>query len=491
MKEGNAVTHCPHCGAEVQDTAKFCAYCGQPLAQPQHLTPPAETPVQPPGHPPKRRPSLRPLAIVLAVLIVALGVVIALILAQRGGGARSYDECMALAARYLEELDYEQAEALYLEAIQLDPSQVEAYRALAEMYVEQERLEDALDILARGIAATGSEELQQMYDELAASLAAEEEPETAPAPEPEPEPPDAQAILTQYLEDTLIPEYGLCDTGNWDWRGYRPESVDINRLNGIVTASLEDLDLDGVSELLLLRLSSAAETTIYLEVYEAEGGIPSLADSEFYVTSLFASNSLQTNLSLFLSETPEERPSVILYCYTVNPVTISEDIEVIRGFSYQNGQFEYQLASCYYLGADYTGIGVDYWAYWFEQAPSQDRIHDLSKYDFLEENGWSIVQKVGEKNGSYTGEEIAAYEAEQEEMFSAYCSRISDLLGLELNTRHLRTEDWSHAAPDQFQNADNFRWLTEIEYYSSIPLFSDPDERAMETTVTDHSSLGR
>ena len=70
MKEGNAVTHCPHCGAEVQDTAKFCAYCGRPLAQPQNPTPPAETPVQPPDHPPKRRPSLRPLAVVLAVLIV-------------------------------------------------------------------------------------------------------------------------------------------------------------------------------------------------------------------------------------------------------------------------------------------------------------------------------------------------------------------------------------------------------------------------------------
>ena len=59
--------------------------------------------------------------------------VIALILAQRGGGARSYDECMALAARYLEELDYEQAEAFYLEAIQIDPSQVAAYRELAQL----------------------------------------------------------------------------------------------------------------------------------------------------------------------------------------------------------------------------------------------------------------------------------------------------------------------------------------------------------------------
>ncbi len=165
--------YCPHCGASAPDNAKFCTRCGRPLAAPQAAPPVVPTPPEQP-QPPKKRPPLRALAAVLAVLMVALGVVIAL-LVIRHNGTQDYDGCMALAARYLEELDFEQAEAMYLEAIQLDPSQVDAYRALAGLYIEQERFEDALDILARGIAATGSGELQQMYDALTARLTPEEE----------------------------------------------------------------------------------------------------------------------------------------------------------------------------------------------------------------------------------------------------------------------------------------------------------------------------
>ena len=175
--------NCSHCGADAPDTAKFCTRCGQPLA--------------PPSPPPQRPSPLRPLAIVLAVLIVALGVVIALILAQRGGGARSYDECMALAARYLEELDYEQAEALYLEAIQLDPSQVAAYRELAQMYIDQGREAAALDVLARGFEATGSGELQALHDEITANLEPERSVEELAISAYE-------AIIQEYRDATAV-----------------------------------------------------------------------------------------------------------------------------------------------------------------------------------------------------------------------------------------------------------------------------------------------
>ncbi len=157
------MSYCPHCGTQLPRDSQFCTACGRPLSAPETK----------PG-------ALRPLAAILAVLVVVLGVVIALIV-FRSQETLEYDDCMAFAAHYLEELDFEQAEAMYLEAIQLDPSQVEAYRALAELYIDQERFEDALDILERGIAATGSGELQEMYDELRARL----EPEEEPAEEPE------------------------------------------------------------------------------------------------------------------------------------------------------------------------------------------------------------------------------------------------------------------------------------------------------------------
>ena len=155
--------YCPHCGAQTPDNAKFCSSCGQSLTTK--------------GAPSKNSPSLRPLVILLAVLTVALGVVLSLFIARLDGGVRTYDECMALAARYLEELDFEQAEALYLEAIELDASQEAAYRELANLYLQQNRTDDALAVLERGVEATGSMELQAWYEELLESVQPREDTE--------------------------------------------------------------------------------------------------------------------------------------------------------------------------------------------------------------------------------------------------------------------------------------------------------------------------
>ena len=258
------MTHCPHCGAEVQDTAKFCAYCGRPLAQPQNPTPPAETPIQSPEQPPQRSSPLRPLAVVLAVvlavLIVALGVVIALILAQRSGGTCSYDECMALAARYLEELDYEQAEAFYLEAIQIDPSQAAAYRELAQLYIDQGREEEALDVLARGSEATGSEELQAIYDELRAGLEPEEaDPE--PGPEPESNPENADQTEDLALFAGFLQTVHDNPTDYFDPADNPQEEIERCRF------AVADIDQDDLLEL-IIRFDSTYMAAQYTGVWE-------------------------------------------------------------------------------------------------------------------------------------------------------------------------------------------------------------------------------
>ena len=238
--------NCSHCGADAPDTAKFCTRCGQPLA--------------PPSPPPQRPSPLRPLAIVLAVLIVALGVVIALILAQRSGGTRSYDECMALAARYLEELDYEQAEALYLEAIQIGPSQVAAYRELAQLYMDQGREEEALDVLARGSEATGSEELQAIYDELRAGLEPEEaDPE--PGPEPESNPENADQTEDLALFAGFLQTVHDNPTDYFDPADNPPEEIERCRF------AVADIDQDDLLEL-IIRFDSTYMAAQYTGVWE-------------------------------------------------------------------------------------------------------------------------------------------------------------------------------------------------------------------------------
>ncbi|HIS52408.1 MAG TPA: tetratricopeptide repeat protein [Candidatus Onthomonas avicola] len=279
--------NCSHCGANAPDTAKFCTRCGQPLA--------------PPSPPPQRPSPLRPLAIVLAVLIVALGVVIALILAQRSGGTRSYDECMALAARYLEELDYEQAEALYLEAIQIDPRQAAAYRELAQMYIDQGREEEALSLLEQGLAQTGSEELQAIYDELNARLY---------PPEPEPEPSLWQEAENAYM--VFLTEGGYLDDCA-GWEDYQPE-----------TYSLLDIDGDGTPELLIHSGgSSESDPFSYTLLYGFQDSNIVLAESIYHYSSLRYSSVYHV---ICYSELRNGVNMGHMACYTYSPFQLSPSI---------------------------------------------------------------------------------------------------------------------------------------------------------------------
>ena len=57
---------------------------------------------------------------------------------------------LASGEKYLEELDYENAEASYLKAIEIDPKQERPYVALAQMYMDQGEVQKAKDILEQG-----------------------------------------------------------------------------------------------------------------------------------------------------------------------------------------------------------------------------------------------------------------------------------------------------------------------------------------------------
>lgn len=63
-------------------------------------------------------------------------------------------------------MSYQSAAADYLAAIDLDGTKAEVYRKAAEVYVALGDIDAALDILSRGIEATGDQSLQDYLDEL-------------------------------------------------------------------------------------------------------------------------------------------------------------------------------------------------------------------------------------------------------------------------------------------------------------------------------------
>ena len=235
--------HCPNCGIKCPDNANFCPMCRQPLST---ISGTAE-----PSNPSAASASSKlrqPLTVVIILLAVCIGAAFILFFLLPGRTARTYQDCMALAARYLEELDYEQAEAYFLEAIQIDPKQEDGYLQLSEMYLEQDKPEKASQILEQGLdALTDSPALQEALENLSAESAPPEE-QTGEHVTPEEssiqELPQKEGVYQNYYNKIkeLEEEYGSVSV---------KRENDQAQLTGVCFASLMDFSGDGLEELVL------------------------------------------------------------------------------------------------------------------------------------------------------------------------------------------------------------------------------------------------
>ena len=84
------------------------------------------------------------------LLGVMVGGIIAL-LNQKSDDGGEYEKLVEQGNRYLLELDYENAEEMYLEALAIEPKKKEPYTKLAEIYMEQEEYEQARNIAEKAI----------------------------------------------------------------------------------------------------------------------------------------------------------------------------------------------------------------------------------------------------------------------------------------------------------------------------------------------------
>ncbi|MCR4643755.1 MAG: DUF2225 domain-containing protein [Lachnospiraceae bacterium] len=144
----------------------------------------------------KKRSVVLPVVLLAVGALASLAVVLILLLWGSGGYSSEVKEQLALAERYLDELDYEKAVAAYKAAIELDPKCEEAYAGLAEAagkladsYIDkgeeekaEELLEETLDILVDGYRKTGEETIKEkrtQIREMSAKLVAkkDEKPE--------------------------------------------------------------------------------------------------------------------------------------------------------------------------------------------------------------------------------------------------------------------------------------------------------------------------
>lgn len=103
----------------------------------------------------------------LACLLVVIvgGVAVYLVLDQTKDSGDSYRKKIETAQKYVQEENWDEAIIAYLEAIEENGKDEDAYYTLAQIYIYRNRMSEAKELLLSGINLTGSQRLQGLYDE--------------------------------------------------------------------------------------------------------------------------------------------------------------------------------------------------------------------------------------------------------------------------------------------------------------------------------------
>ena len=135
---------CKRCGAENNETARFCRNCGNEFKQESITTVSLDSNNQ------KYKKRTRKKRGVLLILILVIAGIIAsfwITKSKREKKIQEYKNQITQGNKYVEDLDYEKAEELYLKAIKVDPKRKYPYLKLADVYVAQEKYDKAIKTL--------------------------------------------------------------------------------------------------------------------------------------------------------------------------------------------------------------------------------------------------------------------------------------------------------------------------------------------------------
>lgn len=228
---------CEKCGAENKEYAKFCEKCGAPIQETQ-----AARAIQPE----KSAAQLHRKQIIAGsiVLLVILACVIGYLVYANSQKQAAYTGKLQSADKYLQALDYEHAEAAYLEAIDIEPKKEEAYIKLADVYTMQGKQDKAIEILKTGKKKAGGKALELKLKKLNIS------------------PKGGSAQYQAYYDLCMKYQRKYGAPGHRKWG-----DEDIYDLTGLCAVKLMDFDGDGNEELLLGYADQASGVQYAYEVW--------------------------------------------------------------------------------------------------------------------------------------------------------------------------------------------------------------------------------
>ena len=307
---------CKKCGKEIRENMKFCPQCGNPvnaIETKEHGNPKARA----------GKKNKRLFAIIAgAVIIVAVGGGVFVALKDQKV-KKQYSVCVDVGNKYLEEMEYEKAEASYLKAIKINPKEKESYMKLADIYMAQGEQDKATEILKQAIEnidEKDSEDVVERYN------------------------------LYSYVDKVLIPQIGRVEEGTYECNygnlGTGFELYPVSTEKGVMNWYIADYDGDGTEELLVLILDKQKETSegnsiprnrILLQMYASEKDKVTLQDKYEGLSPVLGTGDLEDD-GIFL-----KRKENVIYICGSNYGLVSNyaDGATVKSFiiSYKDGKF--------------------------------------------------------------------------------------------------------------------------------------------------------
>lgn len=260
---------CKKCGFDNKDGALYCSQCGSKIesSKIENI---------------KKNRIFMIVGIVVVVIAIALAIYFIFI--NQEPKKSNYDLALEDADTYIEDMDYQKAEDAYLQAIDIDPKQVEPYQKLSNLYMSQNDYPKVVEILKKADENTDDETIKIKYS------------------------------LATYVQDVLIPDIGQVSEGNYKasyvhiTNPYNAFEIDsIHDLAGVLTSRIMDFDNDGQDELLVLTLDNLVpdfdytRNQITINIYEESDGNVSLSDSLTLEQFILGIGNLE-NTGIFIQE---------------------------------------------------------------------------------------------------------------------------------------------------------------------------------------------
>ena len=204
---------------------------------------------------------------VIIGLLTAAVLIVGLLLWKGTARNREYKEQMTLGSKYLQEMDYENAELCFRNAIEIAPKQAQSYISLATVYVETERYDEAEEVLNLALERIPEKEtgkVEKIKEKLreVQTVAQKQEQELI-----DPLKIAMEVMGLPYLSD---------DTGILHF--LKKENYNIGTTTveqtGIISADLFDYDLDGQDEILVISMNGGDDTAgdVIIEMTILESG---------------------------------------------------------------------------------------------------------------------------------------------------------------------------------------------------------------------------